>query len=330
MSFNVSYIANESITTSRKGIVSGETKTITPVLGHNFSVFNVGEYRNIAPFGVHYITGDDSGNVVGISNTGEELFKHNLHNGLVSHAIYYTSSMLSTVISSGLNDENILSSNPDTGAVSETYNYEGSGGVPTLCVDSDGGIYAGFQDGTVKRITKNPSAWSFSTGGGAVFDIIEVGASVYAVCNNGEMIRLSKNGELIWRVKLGNVPLSNIVAIQGVGLYAVARNGFVYKVSLTGERVWSVYLGGKELHSLFTLNNCLYIGDDYGYITVVSESGEVVYNTKIINGGIVKGITATIDNKLLVSYIRSNYSKTVDPAILETSLYPDVLGWVPS
>ena len=182
--------------------------------------------------------------------------------------------------------------NSDSGSVIwkflKDYNVLSVRGVSAV-LNKDG-IYLGFNDGTISKLSENgDQIWEAEIGKGNLF--VDVDAEpkdssdkIFAVSVNGYMDALDKNsGDVIWKRKMSSY--SNI-AIGEFILFAADNSGSIFAIdSSSGEVLWKKKISDKvNVYALYLSGNYLYAIDNHGTLAVLDSLSGKVMDIKHISG----------------------------------------------
>lgn len=128
----------------------------------------------------------------------------------------------------------------------ELWSYDGMSTITSVALDSDGDVYGGSKDDTVRKIDGDTGEerWSFSGHTGDVWDVaVNAQGDVYSAAYDETVRKLDgSTGEEIWCYEGHNAPVFSIAAAPGGDVYSAGDiNDSLTRIDTdTGEAVWSI------------------------------------------------------------------------------------------
>lgn len=143
-------------------------------------------------------------------------------------------------------------------------------------VTGDGRIVFGTQkdalyilDEAGKLIKKvNLNSWVFSS------PAIDNKGGIYVGCDNGEVLRLDRDGKKLWTHRL-KAETSSSPALYGGMVFIGAEDNALYALTLDGMQAWRLKTGGRILFSSPAVDDAgnVYIGAEDGILYQVTPDG---------------------------------------------------------
>ena len=171
---------------------------------------------------------------------------------------------------------------------SKDYNMLSIRGVSSV-LDKDG-IYLGFNDGTISKLSENgDQIWEAEMGKGTLFVDVDAepknsGDKIFAAAVNGYIEALDKNsGDVIWKRKISGY--SNI-AIGEFVLFIADNGGNILAIDLSsGEVLWKKKISNKvNVYALHLSGDYLYAIDNHGTLAALDSLSGKVMDIKHISG----------------------------------------------
>jgi len=176
------------------------------------------------------------------------------------------------------------------------------------------GIYLGFNDGTISKLSENGNQiWEAEMGKGTLFVDVDAepkksSSSIFAASVNGYMKALDENsGDVIWKRKISGY--SNI-AIGEFVLFVADNGGNILAIdSSSGELLWKKKISNKvNVYAMHTSGDYLYAIDNHGTLAALDSLNGKVMDIKHISGEFDSNFSAYKDRLYVISRSGSIYT----------------------
>ena len=313
MSFNITHIANREVPVVEKAFVNGEYNSVAPVLGLK-SLWKKNlenSPRRMDYYNQHMYFGDTSGNVKKLSTEdGTEVFNHTIHSGTVA-AVVVDKGSTEYLISCGFTDKLVKLTRPDG---TNIWTFSGhTDAVNMVQFDQvSRNVYSCSSDGTVKRINSTGTeVWSFLTNAGIVMDIISIESYIYAITDNGWLIKVAKaDGSEVWRTRVDTGKARSVCGFGG-NIYVGGTND-VYKLDTDGNVVWS-FVPATNYELILEIDydengNEVVCTSTLGYVFRLTSDGKEVL-AKRVDEGSCRGLTLDTNGYIYTASDSSGITK---------------------
>jgi outer membrane protein assembly factor BamB len=135
-------------------------------------------------------------------------------------------------------------------------------GVPSYpALDNQGTIYVGTQAGSFYAIDPLPKIrWRRSFRGSLLPAVIGQGNILYIITSSGELATVSREGELVWSLPLGEIPSGPCVLGDTGTIFVATRSSTLWAIDPMGGIKWSIKAKGVLTQLMLSPQGILYAG----------------------------------------------------------------------
>ncbi len=134
----------------------------------------------------------------------------------------------------------------------------------------NGRLYAAAFDGRIicHDYVRDEPVWHYRAGSRIITDMVMDANSLYVTAANGDVLRLSADGALVWKLNVGGT-IEKTPAIENENFFVLARKAF-YVIDRDSGRVrWSYVLPSDAMTNIaFSANNAYFGTRDKGIIAI--------------------------------------------------------------
>ena len=184
-----------------------------------------------------------------------------------------------------------------------------SGIIRGIDIDSDGNIYSGSSDNTVRKISpQGNQIWSFSFPNDVRALGIDSDSNVYASSRDNTVRKISSTGSQIWSFSHNDRLEALHVTLDGI-VYVGSRNTIITKLDTNGNSIWTNSNHTGQIRGLHVNNNneLISTGTDNTLRKFNTSNGNQIWTTNL--DSIPNEIITDINNNIYITLTNGTIQK---------------------